>query len=844
MNHTNTTANSNPVVFQNVAVLLTTLVLSTIPYTMEYLPEELLNKILHTLSAILTPSRGDGDHDCGVYTSAYQPGVGLMAILLKGEQLEEPIHATPDDDDDDDDEDDDDDDEEVTPVCADTLQDLLRTVKKVVQLYFQSNPPQSSSTNPNTNTPLVKHCTRFALISDAPWDLLSGKQEEYAPMEGDAEDEMMKRKEQNEKNNRLLYSGRNQGGLVIIFPPGFRLLPFLFGLHGGKLGGSGYLNGDFSGVDAGAAVALQCHSLDGIVFGRLNIFDAPPDDDDDDDDDDEDDDNHDGSSNVEKNPQMDSFVKTFSLIDRYFLSESVRDCLICHRSNVSDTGLEKGTSKDVAEQIWAVSHLFLPPKQNDDDNNNDNDEMTGDGTNPTINASKGIEYGIVETILSLIVQSPRGIDSTSPLSHIYLSRVLLDLTKHQPSLVPQSLAVAVSVLFQDCIPALVPAARENLSTWLAFHLTNTDYQWPHGYWNHWTPYVVKGMALKNGESNKENGGGTGFTTRNRMRNSRGEFVTNAIHSMTTYVSSPETIVTECLPIHSPLTNFLFFPGGNSGNSNSSETPLFSSALKSVENDLKERIWKNSDDPDTIREYMVGDEVSESVQSSMDEDMEEGSSSLYNPDKIWWRTGLVIRSLLHLASKESTRLERAIAKSRDVGSGMSDDGDSNPDTSNMMDLEDDGKEDVLTDVGDAILRYRPVILATVARDVQVHEENLDLRGETKKDEGDMLIMGEMYILRQFETVLFYSRTVFNSFIEILVKHQIVSGMAVLRWALGDNMKDGDGSNLVFGWWNFASLAIRVYITNILSGNGVESGGFGPDGDIGMIIDSGGDDGERD
>mmetsp|Transcript_4229 Transcript_4229/g.6472 ORF Transcript_4229/g.6472 Transcript_4229/m.6472 type:complete len:636 (-) Transcript_4229:221-2128(-) len=487
----------------------------------------------------------------------------------------------------------------------------------------------------------------------------------------------------------------------------------------------------------------------------------------------------------------------------------------------------------------------------------------------------GVEYGIIETILSLIVQSPpRDVAlSSSPLTHVYLSRVLIDLTKLQPTLIPQSLAAAVSGLFQDFVPSLVPSARENLSSWLAFHLTNTDYQWPKSYWEHWTPYVVKGMAIVDdaeaaGQQKKKR----------RKRNSRGEFVTRAIRAMATYVAGPDEIVTKCLPAGSPLSDCILEAGGDGSGAGAIVDSSLSLAtdsadvgdivkdgLVSVERDLRGRIWGTNDDPDTIREYMVGDEISESLGGNMDDDDDEGSGSGGGAaDKIWWRTGLVIRALLNPAAKERARFRRAVANARDRASGgmdvdenregsAMDEGGNGGGTGDNDNVGESGvaleSADVLTDICDVVGRYRPVVLATLARDVQVHEENMDLRGEVKKDEGDMLLMGEVYILRQVEGMASYSAIMLESIVNRMIRNRIVGGMAVLRWGLGERggggVNDGDdGSAVLPRWHALSSAAVQIGIEIALSDSGSggdpTGSGFGAGDDIGMIIDGGGDD----
>eukprot|EP00568_Trieres_chinensis_P019214 CAMPEP_0183327790 /NCGR_PEP_ID=MMETSP0160_2-20130417/83950_1 /TAXON_ID=2839 ORGANISM="Odontella Sinensis, Strain Grunow 1884" /NCGR_SAMPLE_ID=MMETSP0160_2 /ASSEMBLY_ACC=CAM_ASM_000250 /LENGTH=487 /DNA_ID=CAMNT_0025495935 /DNA_START=21 /DNA_END=1480 /DNA_ORIENTATION=- len=470
----------------------------------------------------------------GRYRSPFRPGVGSLALLLKEEQREENIGGDAGGDDDEEDSDDDSDGEEEEDDgggCADTLQDLHRTVKFLASKRYEgadaadddfaSGPLASAVTVP---------ATRFALPYDAPWTGLNAPESEYAPMEGDAEDEMERRRASavvltfGDERVRLAVPGVassdedvDGGEAWSNFP--CAAVPYLLRMARG--------DDDGSNVDA---VALRCYSLEGVVFGRLSIFDAPPseggdgdgDDEDNDDDDEEKGEDGDGGGS---NPQRDAYVKTFTLADRCLLSDAVRDCLLCHRSNVLDSGAERGTTRDVAEQIWALSHLLTKPtntvaggkgtETKEDKGEGDgeggeggeDDAMTDEGNKPDDDhgdddddengPSRGLEYGIVESVLGLVAQCPpprSGEPTGSPLSHAYLCRVLIELTKLKPDLVPQAIVAAVSTLFADFMPALVPRARENLSAWLAFHLTNTDYQWPGAFWELWTPYVSRGCG--------------------------------------------------------------------------------------------------------------------------------------------------------------------------------------------------------------------------------------------------------------------------------------------------------------------------------------------------------------
>jgi len=788
--------------FQNTALLLGALVLSTIPYMVEYTPQDLIDTLLEKMEIILKE-----------YKSPYQPGRGTLAFLLKGEQEEEAIGEDGiESDDDDDDEEEDDDDDEDAPVCADTLQDLYRTISQLVQKYYQSKSESTTPTSPQTYAQCLP--TRYAQLSDAPWSGLKANVEEYAPMEGDDEDELLKHTREAKKE--LMYSGDT---LILNVEESCRLIPFLLG---GQNSGSGLLQGSLDS----SAVVLQCYSLEGVVFGRLAMFDAPSEDDDEEEEDDDDEEENQNSMN--KNPNLDAYTKTFSLVDRFFLFESVRDCLLCYQSNVSDTGIERGSCKDVAEQIWAVSHLFSPPTATTtaDETDGDGDDTTGamdteDGTTSNgdisvTNPSKGIEYGIVEAILSLIIQAPRGVVSTSPLSHVYLSRVLLELTKSQPSLVPQSLVVALSVVFEDVVPTLSPIGKDNLSCWLAYHLTNTEYQWPKAFWTLWTPFVTKGMALDNDDGNA---GGSQVVQR-RKRNSRGEFVTQMLQYMATNLSMPDMIVRSCLPQDSPLFEFLF--KSISYIETSHPNSAFQSALDTLQDELTQRISRNGDTEDAIREYLLSDETSESVQGTLDDSMGTSSSNDDDLDKIWWRTGVAVRSLLHSAKEDHSKMEMSIENSRIMTDG----------NENGVDQ----LEDVVTETEDIISRCKSIILGSLAKDIQVHEENLDLRGESKSSEADTLLMGECYVLKQCERIASYSSVVFTSCIETCFKHKVVSAIAIIRWALNDEGNQADTTSVVSKWWELASLAMRLHINLTISD---DESKIETSGDLGMIIDTGGD-----
>mmetsp|Transcript_33698 Transcript_33698/g.72996 ORF Transcript_33698/g.72996 Transcript_33698/m.72996 type:complete len:860 (+) Transcript_33698:82-2661(+) len=675
-------------------------------------------------------------------------------------------------DDNESDDDEDDDEDNASGVCCDTLQDLARTVKSVVSAHYDND--GSSSSNGGS---LAGTC--FALPTDAPWSDLASTSSSSSPQDDPMEDGAS-----SAPSSDATYKGEPLRVLSLVAPvcgggPLSRATPHLLAL------GDSHSHEQKQQEQSG--VHIHIPSLDGIVYGRLAIFGLGDEDDEEDDEDDND--------QLPSNPDQDAYTKGFNLLDRCFLSEAVRDALICHRPAVTATGAERGSCRDVAEQVLAIGHLFVPPPADDGDA-----AAAVAATGPAAKIARGIEYGIVETILSLIVQASRreeGSDASgSPLGHLYLSRVFLEMTKLQPTLMPRSIVAAVSAIFEDFVPSLVPSARAALAGWLALHLTNTDYQWPSSYWSHWTPYA---LAVANAN----------------QRNSRGEFVIDTLRDMSDLQGSPSVIVSDCLPNGSALVDTLL------PSTAASETTQES--LQALEKDLEDRIWIHNDDPDAVREYIVGDEVQESVSGSL--------ASSGGTSRLWWRTSVVVEAVLRPTKIDLGRARKAIQTSLSKQAGDED----------IMDEEDPDLEtdDVIVDTAEAIARYRPVILAAMGKDWHVYEE---LQG-TAMDESDMLVMGEVHVLRQVERLASYSAAVLEACVDSMLKNHVVSAMAVLRWALGENDEPTPGSTgtgvgsespIIKNWYRFALLAMRIGVSMILSGDDFDNDGGG------MIIDRGGED----
>jgi hypothetical protein len=761
--------------------MLASLVLSAVPYAVAATAargggggDDLRRRLADAVDAVDANVVG---RDSG-YESEYDPGAGLSSILLKGELDDAPPPGTAMGDDDgeeeeeeeeEENEDDDEDDVDRPAPCADTLQDLLRTVRKLIATH----PPSSTSAA----------TTRFALLDDAPWKALATEVPSASSMGGEDAEEEEERHRPAAERTRTTYGGELLSlDLIGGDERRCKSVPYLLSIGNDRGGGD-------------ESVEIRCGSLDGIVFGRLAIFDAPPNPDDEGDDEDDDEEEEGGEKKEEANRNHVSYVNTYSLIDRFFLSDAVRDVLLCHRPMVSEAGADRNTAKEVAEQVWAVSHLFKPPPPSIVAGGMDGDESGLPRNTP--HASRGIEYGIVETLLSLVVQATPTNSSTpsaSPLhSHLYLSRIILELTKLQPSIVPQAIVLAVSGMFNDFVPSLTPSARENLGNWFGFHLVNTGYQWPRAYWDHWAPYAACSATA----------GGSG-------RNSRGEFIKVALHSMASMSSEGAlSVVKECLPPGSALVRSVLLRNHESEDEETS----------SMERDLINRIWNMAEDPESIRQYLISDEVSESHHSAVMDNIEK---SMYHKS-VWWRARLAVRALFHPAQREKLRMARATLNAWNEEQSRTGDGDIA--IGGIMDEDVDETEDLLADLSDAVPRFKPVILAALARDADAY----DSISSGKLDDDELLLAGEVSILEELGNIIpHWDLPMTNALIECLTKCRIVSGMAVAKWALA-------GDNIDTHWWKFVSQAFHNSIYDACLGFQAAKTDLG--GGIGMIIDDG-------
>lgn len=334
-------------------LLISLLIMEILPYLLMTVPVEEVVTLKNKLEDFLQ-----------TYNSAFQPSKGFYALLLKEETYEEG----------DEDEDEESDDEEEEAPCCDTLQDLIRNVRVLVE---ESGPYFSEE-------------WLWKYVSD---EIVDG-------------------------SFSKVYLGLNVKDL------------------------------NFS-----KANNLHSNNLHGIVFGRFPIY-SPLEDDDEED-----------ISKVSMKPQ-DVYCRNFSLLDKFFLHASVRDILHCYYPQITSTGSHKGILNDVTDQLQSLKHFF-PSKE------------------------VGIEFGIVECIIGLILQSNSlmNVSKDEPLCCFpFLCRILVEYVKSSPSIVPKAIVSGVNTILEDMIKSIVPTSQCVTAEWLGFHLVNTDFQWPQSIWDHWSTY--------------------------------------------------------------------------------------------------------------------------------------------------------------------------------------------------------------------------------------------------------------------------------------------------------------------------------------------------------------------
>jgi hypothetical protein len=191
--------------------------------------------------------------------------------------------------------------------------------------------------------------------------------------------------------------------------------------------------------------------------------------------------------------------------------------------------------------------------------------------------------------------------------------------------------------------------------------------------------------------------------------------------------------------------------------------------------------------------------------------------------VWWRARLAVRALFHPAQREKLRMARATLNAWNEEQSRTGDGDIA--IGGIMDEDVDETEDLLADLSDAVPRFKPVILAALARDADAY----DSISSGKLDDDELLLAGEVSILEELGNIIpHWDLPMTNALIECLTKCRIVSGMAVAKWALA-------GDNIDTHWWKFVSQAFHNSIYDACLGFQAAKTDLG--GGIGMIIDDG-------
>jgi hypothetical protein len=98
----------------------------------------------------------------------------------------------------------------------------------------------------------------------------------------------------------------------------------------------------------------------------------------------------------------------------------------------------------------------------------------------------------------------------------------------------------------------------------------------------------------------------------------------------------------------------------------------------------------------------------------------------------------------------------------------------------------------------------------------------------RTESELIQYGEAHLLGQVESVTRYSLGMLSGLVGFLFQSKVVSGLGILRWALGDTGREGI---VVDRWWFYAIMAVRRCVLNVLENDASKEDG-------GMVIDVGG------
>jgi len=472
------------------------------------------------------------------------------------------------------------------------------------------------------------------------------------------------------------------------------------------------------------------HPLSSIILGRLPIYQAPSAENDDDDDEEE-------EEKVENKPQG-PYVANFTLSARTLLNDSIRDILLCHHPTISSSGLEQGSCKSVAEHIWSLNILFAP------------------------HSVHGMEFGIVECFLGLLAQSHQLATTTTKngtnLTRIYISRVLLELTNLYPTKIPQALAITVATLVEDILPSLVPQSVHVLADWFAFHLVNTDFQWPKEYWTYW--------------SQEDN-----------LKGCKRVFFSRVLGVIAS-LAGEEAIRTQCLPSDSSILNLLSSTKGNTVYPIQSSIPNTSDDL---EKELRDRMWIEMELSETLDDW-----ITEYDDSYEDAKLRDGD---------FWRAKLVTRALLSPPGLRSENHTDA-ANSNDED----------------MEGQEEGrkeKDDPLQDLFAGLRRYAPLVASSITKGFTSLGNEED---EYQKDAAEAAVMKQMQEILESNTSLTFF--VMKAIYEAVLQHKIISPLGFLKFAMSNT--SFSSINTVYWYHKASlctKYAVSSIITSITDGVGM-------------------------
>ena len=366
--------------------------------------------------------------------------------------------------------------------------------------------------------------TKLATFTDTPWKDMTGP-----PKNDSSEMDVNPDEADADQQQPLVYASRTDPAVEIHIFPVCQSITAL-------------LTNNTSNV---VLPSQQQHPSLGIM-GRFPVFGPPGADDDEEDEDDGETAMDTAATTV--SPRLKSYQDNYTNTDRYFCGALIRDILFTQHPSVSATGIEHGSMKQAAERIWNVRHLH---------------------------PSDGMEYCILETLLTvlLVVQA----DDHA----VYVSRVILELTKLAPKFYTAAILTAVSTIYEDYMPSLTPRSRSALASWLAFHLTHTDYQWPSAYWKHWEE------------------------TTTASGSSRTLFCQQLVADLSDAVTNPkESLAEDCFPADSKFVQQL---KGSSEGKMEEETEFMT--------DLRSRLGKSKeDDPDALLQHLQSSEHEDKLQA--------------------------------------------------------------------------------------------------------------------------------------------------------------------------------------------------------------------------------------